>query len=164
MTVRPGDWTQLDIARAIAREALDALREVAPERYAKMVRIATAEPLCQSWVRPRAGEVTPGERISTRAASELLHIPEATIRAWASNPQVPVWRQYGGFDPQELLAHKASKVRQDQDRAALAAQLGEKYTAGATIAELAEEIGRSGGYVVTLLREADVTLRRRGHR
>lgn len=164
MTVRPGDWTQLDIARAIAREALDALRKRDPDEYERLVRIATAEPLCQSWVRPRAGEAKPGERISTRAASELLHVPESTIRAWASDPQVPVWRQYGGFDPQELLAHKASKIRQDQDRAALATRLAGKYEAGATIAELANEIGRSDSYVVTLLRESGVTLRRRGHR
>lgn len=155
-------WTQLDYARAIAVEALAALREADPGRYEVLVR--AAENIGQAWVRPHPGGVPPGERISTREASRLLHVPESTIRGWVHDPGVPVWRQYGGLDPGELLAYQASKRRQDQGRVRLAAELAEKYSAGATIRELQEDTGRSAAYVITLLREAGVVLRRRGHR
>lgn len=164
MTVRPGDWTQLDIARAIAREALAELRKRDPQCYEKLVRIATAKPLCQGWVAPPPGEVPRGERVTDHQASAETGVPASTIRAWASDPRVPVWRQYGGYDLQEIHAVLASKRLQDEDRAELAKELAKRYNAGETIAEIAEDIGRSEHYVVTLLREADVVLRRRGHR
>lgn len=162
MTGRPV-WTQLDYARAVACEFAAALKQADPASYE--VLVSAARGIGQGWIVPAPDAVTPGERITTREASELLQgVPESTIRYWVNDPTVPVWRQYGGLDPRELLAWQASKRQQDKDRAALAAELGEKYKAGATIRDLQDETGRSADYVVTLLREAGVVLRRRGHR
>jgi predicted transcriptional regulator len=47
-------------------------------------------------------------------------------------------------------------------RAELAAELGARYDSGASIRELAEQTGRSYGFVHRLLVDADVTLRGRG--
>ena len=48
------------------------------------------------------------------------------------------------------------------DRTKLAADLKRKYTAGASIRELAAETGRSYGFVHRILTENDVPLRGRG--
>ncbi len=48
------------------------------------------------------------------------------------------------------------------DRTKLAADLKRKYTAGASIRELAAETGRSYGFVHRILAESGVTLRGRG--
>jgi hypothetical protein len=47
-------------------------------------------------------------------------------------------------------------------RAELAAELGAQYDNGANIRQLAEQTGRSYGFVHRLLVDADVTLRGRG--
>jgi hypothetical protein len=47
-------------------------------------------------------------------------------------------------------------------RAELAAELGAQYDNGASIRQLAEQTGRSYGFVHRLLADADVTLRGRG--
>lgn len=47
-------------------------------------------------------------------------------------------------------------------RAQLAAELRQKYEAGAAIRELAVESGRSFGFVNTLLKESGATIRSRG--
>jgi hypothetical protein len=48
------------------------------------------------------------------------------------------------------------------DRAKLAGELTKKYTNGASIRALAEETGRSYGFVHRILTENDVNLRSRG--
>ena len=48
------------------------------------------------------------------------------------------------------------------DRNKLAADLKRRYTAGASIRDLASETGRSYGFVHRMLSEAGVTLRGRG--
>lgn len=48
------------------------------------------------------------------------------------------------------------------DRSKLAGELKKKYTGGASIRALAEETGRSYGFVHRILTESDVTLRGRG--
>lgn len=48
------------------------------------------------------------------------------------------------------------------DRAQLAGQLAEKYEAGASIRMLAEETGRSYGFIHRILSESEVPLRGRG--
>ncbi len=48
------------------------------------------------------------------------------------------------------------------DRAKLADELAERYAAGASIRALAEETGRSYGFVHRILSESDVPLRGRG--
>ena len=48
------------------------------------------------------------------------------------------------------------------DRAALAGELTKKYTRGASIRALAEETGRSYGFVHRILTENEVALRARG--
>ncbi|MFD9701230.1 helix-turn-helix domain-containing protein [Lentzea sp. NPDC059081] len=47
-------------------------------------------------------------------------------------------------------------------RTKLGKELGEKYEKGASVRALAEEIGRSYGFVYGLLTEAGVSLRSRG--
>lgn len=49
-----------------------------------------------------------------------------------------------------------------EDRTALAGQLTERYTAGASIRALAAETGRSYGFVHRVLSESGTTLRSRG--
>ena len=49
-----------------------------------------------------------------------------------------------------------------ENRSELASALAEKYQAGASVRSLAEEIGRSYGFVHRVLQEAGVTMRRRG--
>ncbi len=49
-----------------------------------------------------------------------------------------------------------------EERAALSERLAQKYSAGASIRELAASTGRSYGFVHRVLTEADVTLRGRG--
>lgn len=56
---------------------------------------------------------------------------------------------------------KGSRVS-GADRAALAAALGKRYTAGASIRELAASSGRSYGFVHRLLTESGQPLRGRG--
>lgn len=51
-------------------------------------------------------------------------------------------------------------IGRERDR--IAAQLRQRYQAGATIRDLAAETGRSFGWVRTLLLEAQVVLRTRG--
>jgi predicted transcriptional regulator len=48
------------------------------------------------------------------------------------------------------------------DRSKLAGELKKKYTGGASIRALAEETGRSYGFVHRILTESEVTLRGRG--
>ncbi len=48
------------------------------------------------------------------------------------------------------------------DREALTATLSTKYTAGASIRDLAAETGRSYGFVHRILKDGGVDLRRRG--
>jgi hypothetical protein len=48
------------------------------------------------------------------------------------------------------------------DRSKLAGELKKKYTSGASIRALAEETGRSYGFVHRMLSEAGVSLRGRG--
>lgn len=48
------------------------------------------------------------------------------------------------------------------DRDKLAAELARKYESGSSIRALAEETGRSYGFVHRVLSESDVTLRGRG--
>lgn len=48
------------------------------------------------------------------------------------------------------------------DRAKLADELTKRYVAGASIRELADETGRSFGFVHKILTENEVTLRSRG--
>lgn len=48
------------------------------------------------------------------------------------------------------------------DRSELAGELTKKYTNGASIRALAEETGRSYGFIHRILTENDVTLRSRG--
>jgi hypothetical protein len=48
------------------------------------------------------------------------------------------------------------------DRAKLAGELTKRYTAGASIRELADELSRSFGFVHKILTESEVTLRSRG--
>lgn len=158
----PGSWTQLDLARAVAVEFAAALKRADPARYEALVR--AAHQIGQGWICPGRGEVPPGERISTREASELLQVPESTIRRWAADPTVPVWRLHGGLDRHELRAYQASLRAQGQDRHRQASELAGLYERGATLRDLQEHTGRSASYVVGLLREAGVTLRRRGHR
>ena len=50
------------------------------------------------------------------------------------------------------------------DRDVLARELAKKYTAGASIRALAEEYGRSFGFIHKILTEHEVTLRSRGHK
>ena len=50
------------------------------------------------------------------------------------------------------------------DRDVLARELAKKYTAGASIRALADEYGRSYGFVHRVLSEHDVTLRSRGNK
>lgn len=157
-----GAWTQLDLARAVAVEFAAALKQADPARYEVLVR--AARELRQGWIEPRPDAVPPGERLTTRQASERLHIPESTIRNWNADSGIPVWRQYGGYDPQELLAHQASKRVQSQERRELGEELAEMYKQGASLRDLQEHTGRSADYVVSVLRDADVVLRRRGHR
>ncbi len=48
------------------------------------------------------------------------------------------------------------------DRATLATDLSRKYSDGASIRSLAEETGRSYGFVHRILKESEVSLRSRG--
>ena len=50
------------------------------------------------------------------------------------------------------------------DRDVLARELAKKYAKGASIRALAEETGRSYGFVHRVLSENDVPLRSRGHK
>jgi hypothetical protein len=49
-----------------------------------------------------------------------------------------------------------------QDRAKLAGELTKKYSQGASIRALAEEMGRSYGFIHRILTENEVSLRSRG--
>lgn len=111
----PRDWpwpedTQLDIARAIAREALAAVRRLDPAIYGQLC--AAAVEFRQGWVVPTQGECPPGERISYAEAEALIGRPASTIRNWANDPDIAVWRLYGGLDPQEVLGYAARLRRQ----------------------------------------------------
>lgn len=160
--IPPGKWTQLDLARAVACEFAAALKQADPTRYEVLAR--AAEGIGQGWVVSRPDDVPPGERLSYRQASERFHIPESTLRRWANDPTVPVRRLYGGLDPHEVGAYRASRRTVSQERRDLADQLAGRYRAGASLRDLAEDIDRSPDFVVKLLGEAGVVLRRRGHR
>lgn len=62
----------------------------------------------------------------------------------------------------ELMVGKWSRVTGDE-RVAYRSRVMEKYAAGQSIREIAEEVGRSYGFVHRILREGDVTFRSRGN-
>ncbi|RBM17033.1 hypothetical protein D7319_30120 [Streptomyces radicis] len=80
-------------------------------------------------------------------------------------------RDRGDHERAERTSHEEARVAETLKKGSrvtgaarerLAADLKQKYESGASIRALAEETGRSYGFVHRMLSEADVTLRGRG--
>jgi Helix-turn-helix domain len=92
----------------------------------------------------RGKGVTAGGVVQTREA------------AWSR----PAGHDHGRADIAEEVK-KGARIT-GADRSKLAGELTKKYTSGASIRALAEETGRSYGFIHRILTENDVTLRSRG--
>lgn len=103
----PAD-TALDRARAICYSYRAALLEVAPARC--LALDSAARELGEHWIAPLP-DTAPSEYVSTKRASELLGVDEATIRSWGSRSWIPVKRYSQGWKIAELLEFKASQRR-----------------------------------------------------
>lgn len=104
------DDTALDRRTLIAWSYRALAFEVAPERCTALDEAAKA--LGEHWVVP--GE-EPDEYVSDAQAAALFGVAEATVRWWASQPGIPVWRYPDGLRMSELRAYRAT-VRSQRRR------------------------------------------------